>query len=90
MFNFGTGCSFSYLRDGQCFVLFCFSRASEKVIEIIFLLLKTSRYGEAHGRAVRALDSESKGPGFESAAGQHLVRLSKVLYSNCSVVWKVT
>ena len=33
-------------------------------------------------RVVRALDSESKGPGFESAAGQHLVlvSLSKVLY----------
>ena len=35
----------------------------------------------ARGRAVRALDSESKGPGFESAAGQHHVTLSKVLYS---------
>ena len=37
----------------------------------------------ACGPVVRALDSESKGP--ESVAGQHLVPLGKVLYSNCGL-----
>ena len=35
-------------------------------------------------------DRESKGLEFKSAAGQRLVPLSKVLYSNCSLVRKVT
>ena len=67
----------------------------KKTQNLVLVNLKCVTYIEltrrgARGRAVRALDSEYKSPGFESAAGQHLVPLSKVLYSNCAVVRKVT
>ena len=44
---------------------------------------------EVHGQAVKALDSEFKGPEFESATCMHFVPLSKMLYSDCAVLPKI-